>query len=312
MGRVLVSGGLICYLITLIDIRQFCFILGGTRLDYLIIAPFLILFSFIFAALRWQLTLFEFGILRKIHQLFNYYIVGSLYSMVLPGGVGGDIVRVAMCAEGTNTLAVAISSLLERACGVAALLMIAASVVFFLPSSIPQNVSFPLLHLLPAMVLFLAVLGTLSVVIIRRCGAIFNVESCQKKWLRRVVQLVVLLSRIKARVFLLLIVFSILFQATGILADYFLAKALHIPLSLSYFFLVSSAVFIASILPVSLGGLGVREGMLVYFLSAAGVTSSEAIALSLLMYCNRIVVSCLGAFCLSFMMGRVGLVRNIK
>jgi uncharacterized protein (TIRG00374 family) len=312
MGRLVVSGGIIGYLISLIDISRFCFIIGGARLEYLTVAPILILLSFVFAAFRWQSTLLEFGISRKIHDLYKYYIVGSLYSMVLPGAVGGDVVRVAMCAQGTSLLTVATSSLLERVCGVAGLFVIGASVVLFLPSSIPQSVNFPLLRYLPVVTAALAVLGISCVFIIRIFGVKLNIATFQKKWLRRVVELVVLLSQIKSRLFLVFLAFSILFQATGILADFFLAKALHIPLSLSYFFLVSSAIFIGSLLPVSLGGLGVREGMLVYFLSATGVPPSDAITFSFLIYCNRIIASSLGVVVLSLLSGRASCVTNIQ
>lgn len=312
VGRLLVSGGILCYLLSLIDMSRFCFLVGGTRLDYLIIAPLLMLLSYVFAAFRWQLALLEFGIFRKIYKLFTYYIVGAFYSMVLPGAIGGDVVRVALCAQGTSILTVATTSLLERACGVAGLLVIGASVVFFLPSSIPESMSFPLLHFLPVVAVSFAVAGASCVFIIRRCGARFTVETCQNTWLKRVAELVLLLSQIKFRLFLVFIAISIVFQAAGILADYFLAKALHIPLSLSYFFLVSSAIFIASLLPVSLGGLGVREGILVYFLAATGVRASDAITLSFLMYCNRLVVPGLGSIVLYLMSDKDSFVKDIK
>ena len=55
------------------------------------------------------------------------------------------------------------------------------------------------------------------------------------------------------------------------------------------------AVAIAQVLPISLGGLGVREGAFVLFLHPLGVQRGEAIALGLLFYGMNLAVSLLGA-----------------
>jgi uncharacterized membrane protein YbhN (UPF0104 family) len=52
----------------------------------------------------------------------------------------------------------------------------------------------------------------------------------------------------------------------------------------------------AQVVPISIGGLGVREGMLVLLLHASfGVRNSQAIAVGLLWYACVLVVSMLGA-----------------
>jgi len=55
------------------------------------------------------------------------------------------------------------------------------------------------------------------------------------------------------------------------------------------------AVAIAQVLPISLGGLGVREGAFVLFLGPLGVEASQAVALGLLVYGLNLAVSLLGA-----------------
>ncbi len=296
IGRIIVSVVLIFYLVSMIDIKRLYSIIGDTRTVPLLAAPVLTFFSFIFAAFRWKLVLRELGISRKLRELYTYYIRALFYSMVLPGAVGGDVVRVAMCTRGAGApLAyVATSAFLERVCGLFILFLIGASVVLFAPSSIPQGINFPLLQLFPVMVLCLTIFAAFSVVLSRSFGEKIKLESIPKTWLRKTVQFGILLSQIKFRSFFLLLVYSGLFQATGIIADFCLAEALNISLSLPYFFCITSIVFIASAFPVSLGGLGVRESVLVYFLSTTGITTSDAIIFSFLIYCNRVAVSILG------------------
>ena len=58
------------------------------------------------------------------------------------------------------------------------------------------------------------------------------------------------------------------------------------------FFLV---VAIAQVLPISVGGLGLREGALVLLLAPLGVGAAKATALGLLLYGINLVVSLFGA-----------------
>jgi hypothetical protein len=55
------------------------------------------------------------------------------------------------------------------------------------------------------------------------------------------------------------------------------------------------AVAAAQALPISLGGLGIREGLLVLLLHPLGVPTGKAIAIGLLWYGMTLVVSLLGA-----------------
>ncbi len=52
--------------------------------------------------------------------------------------------------------------------------------------------------------------------------------------------------------------------------------------------------YIITTIPVSLGGLGVREGVLVYLLTQISITPSDAVTLSFLIYCNRVFVASIG------------------
>ena len=55
------------------------------------------------------------------------------------------------------------------------------------------------------------------------------------------------------------------------------------------------AVAIAQVLPISVGGLGVREGLLAFFFHPIGVPTGQAVAVGLLWYAMTLLVSLLGA-----------------
>ena len=75
------------------------------------------------------------------------------------------------------------------------------------------------------------------------------------------------------------------------------ARALGLPAGVGPTALLAfvPAVLIAQVLPISISGLGVREGLFALFLHPLGVPQSQAIALGLLLYLLNLVVSLFGA-----------------
>jgi uncharacterized membrane protein YbhN (UPF0104 family) len=82
---------------------------------------------------------------------------------------------------------------------------------------------------------------------------------------------------------------SIVFQAADILVIFLLARMIGLTVPLVVFFAIVPFVFLISILPISLGGLGVREGLLTYLLAQFGVNTSDGITLSFLVYLSRFI-----------------------
>lgn len=63
---------------------------------------------------------------------------------------------------------------------------------------------------------------------------------------------------------------------------YFLAKAMHLDISYSFVIALVSISAIATLIPISVNGLGVREGVFIYLLSTINISKEAAVILSLL------------------------------
>lgn len=87
---------------------------------------------------------------------------------------------------------------------------------------------------------------------------------------------------------------SILLQAVLVIAHYCYAQALGIPLGLGRLFVAVPAVLIVTSLPISVNGMGVREGSFVVLLGLMGVRPEQAFALSLLSYSGNLYLSLIG------------------
>ncbi len=81
----------------------------------------------------------------------------------------------------------------------------------------------------------------------------------------------------------------------GVIAGYImLGKEIGIDVHPGYYFLFVPLSTAVSMIPVSLAGLGVREGAFVFLFTRAGSTVEEALSLSLLWFAVMVSVSVLG------------------
>jgi uncharacterized membrane protein YbhN (UPF0104 family) len=63
---------------------------------------------------------------------------------------------------------------------------------------------------------------------------------------------------------------------------YLLAKAMNLNIEYSFVIALVSISAIATLIPISISGLGVREGVFIYLLATIGITKENAVVLSLL------------------------------
>jgi uncharacterized membrane protein YbhN (UPF0104 family) len=77
---------------------------------------------------------------------------------------------------------------------------------------------------------------------------------------------------------------SIVSHAGGVLFYWMLAQSLDLEVSLVTIGWVRSAVVLISMVPVSLGGIGLREAAFLYFLTPYGIGSEQAVAYSFLVF----------------------------
>lgn len=72
---------------------------------------------------------------------------------------------------------------------------------------------------------------------------------------------------------------------------YTLSMALSLQVGVVYFFVFVPLITVFTMLPISLGGIGVQEGAFAYFFSLVGMSLAGALALSLLLRVLSIVAS---------------------
>jgi uncharacterized membrane protein YbhN (UPF0104 family) len=88
---------------------------------------------------------------------------------------------------------------------------------------------------------------------------------------------------------------GVVYQLCVLMSVFLAGKALDINVGFTAILAFFPAVAIVQTLPVTIGGLGVREGALYVFLHPLGVSSEQAISLGVLVYGCTLIVSLAGA-----------------
>ncbi len=256
-----------------------------------VIVLFIFTVQFPISAMKWKTAL-------KIHQLefsFNYLhkiiCIGFFFNNFLPTAIGGDAYRVikTMPKEGFKSRAVS-AVLLERIVGFAALLFLGFIGGVLMLRSEPNQLVF-------YYVLFCVVGGLVAVClfILFRLG-VFSRLLKRVKNIKKLEVLTHNLGHIWRTPGLLIniILASLLFQVLAIIAISVMFDALGSDGGYAKYALMAAVVGLASVLPISINGIGVIEGAFVFSATQLGMGYNEALIAAFML---RIIVVPLSLIC---------------
>jgi len=233
---------------------------------------------------RWREILRANGLFRSFWELIALVHIGLFYNSFLPTSMGGDVVRGYYVSRGRDSMVASYAALfVERSLGLllmATLAGVAATIALAGGAPLPTS----LLAGIAASGLGAGVVGTW---IFAWKGWQTRIENVP--WLKgKARNLAVGLSRAvelfhRPETRRLRIVFdSLLLQVIGVMFHVGCARAVGLDTPTLVFFLIVPASVIASMLPFSLNGLGIREGVLVGLLAAYGSPPATAGAFAVL------------------------------
>lgn len=259
------------------------------------VAAALTLAGIALSALRWQKVLEALEIRSRLPRLMSHCLAGQFVANVLPTTIGGDVLRVSRLSRETGESSGTFASVvLERMTGWLVLPVI--TVVGFAVNPGLRHLGTATRVALTLALGTLVLLGTvLAAAGNRRVGGRFATRAGWRRFLGAI-HLGIDRLRSHPGAAANVIVAGFAYQLVLVLAAVAAAQALGLrPAGLTALLAFFPAVLIAQVLPISMSGLGVREGAFVLFLGPLGVASDQAIALGLLLYLLNLAVSLLGA-----------------
>lgn len=241
------------------------------------------------AALRWRLVLGPAS--PPWSYLTRLYLVGGFFNLFLPTSVGGDAVRGASLARATGRTAEAVTSLVvDRLVGVGAMILYALLGAVLAPALVPQLAGSLRWSLSPTQ---MAGAGVVVVGVV----ALLWWRLRLRPWVRHAGdQARESFGRLGRSPALLAQVVALGLVSQGLLLAlwWVLAWSVHLAVPLSLLLLAVPAAALAALLPVGIGGLGVRDGVWLGLLVAAGLPGEAAVASSLLYFAATLCMGAIG------------------
>jgi uncharacterized membrane protein YbhN (UPF0104 family) len=281
--RFLVSVLLLGWLAWRSDWGQLASAFRHLRLEWWLAGVALYTVTQLVSALRWQLLAAPLGFERPLTQFASYYFIGMYFNLFLPTSVGGDVVRAWYLDGGSGRrLPAFVSVVVDRLSGLLLLLSLACVAVLFCPLELPGQITLSVWATAGA-----AGLGLLSLPLLLRWSQRFE----------RIHRVVAALAVYRHRPLLLVStsVLSLAVQAANVVLVWLIGRAIGAAVPAGYYWIAVPMVSLLTMLPISLNGMGIREGGMVVFLAPVGVTSATAISLAFLWFLVFTATSLVGA-----------------
>jgi uncharacterized membrane protein YbhN (UPF0104 family) len=298
-ARIVVSVAILVVLLRKVHVHQLAPRWDAATIGWLVGGLACAVLAIAVSTLRWQLVLSAMGLRERFRRLFTTYLACQFVSSFLPSSIGGDALRVTRLSsrrsrpDPPSAPESFASVVLDRMSGwlVLPLLCLAGLVVNPALRHLGRSSRLALTVSLGS----LAALGAVIALAMHpRVGGRLHGRT---GWLGFLGAVHDGLDRVRRHRTAMLEVIgaALLYQLIIIAVAVLATRALDLDIGPTALLVFVPAVALIQVLPVSFGGLGVREGAFAVFLHPLGVSTAHAVALGLSLYGVQLISSLLGA-----------------
>ncbi|MBA7472418.1 hypothetical protein ES707_07744 [subsurface metagenome] len=254
------------------------------------------IFGIWITAVRWSTLLGTQKVKLGTTTLTLTVLIGFFFNNFLPTSIGGDVFRTYDAAKKANIPIETSASIIivERFSGIISASTYAI-IALFLGFTAIGNRSF----IIPVIIFF-----TICIIIaffilnpsILRLNKLINKIKFLKKVKEKLANVYFTFLSFKKFKWVLVrvMIYSFLLQFAVILNYFLAAKSLGINLNLTAFIFTVPVVTIIAMVPISIGGIGIRENTLVFIMTAIGVGGEQAALCALLIFLMLIFIGIIG------------------
>ncbi len=295
--KILLSFALFAYVVAKVSPRNVWDTMKPADPMLLAAAAALFLFSSLVGSWLWCRLLRAQGVLIPYGKAASYYFVGLFFNNFLPSNIGGDFARISDAAKHADHVSPVFSAtLMDRLIGVLAIgfLAVVASVTVLDRLHLYAIYWSTLIVFLIAVAFFASIFNRNVLEAFERPFRAIGAHGVE----RAIARLMDDLHGFKHQGGALTAAFaaSTLVQVSRIYVHYIVGLSLGVRISMSYYFLFVPVLAALVSLPISLNGIGVREGAAVVLFQLAGLTREQSFSIPFLTYVVSVLISLLGGF----------------
>ncbi len=266
-------------------------IFASINIVYFIFACIFHLTAFMLLLIRWRLLI---GIHTEttIFNLLPSYYIGIFSNNLLPGSVGGDFIRASyLYKSGINLNELLVCSLTDRLIGVIATIIIGMVAISFSTTVVINeyiDITFVFIFLFLCFIIPIG-FSFYTTQILNLLSKI----NLPENWLLRIQNLAELLKALITKPLQLISAISCSFLSiiSIVFCYYFLAESMGLNLNLLMLCMVVPVSFIISSIPISVGGLGIRESSIMFLLSVFHIPMERSSTLAILYLLVLLIVT---------------------
>ena len=315
-GKLALSGGLIAFLLTHIAVHDILAALKQAQ-PTLVIAGILTmpLFTYLSACLM-RLILAKQGVAISAWHIVRVNFSTAFYALFLPGLIAGGGIRWYFLSQGNKRYSEVLAAIVFNRLFNTITMLLIGVVFFFLDQSPGSNG-----HLGVAMVFCLALL-CLAYGLLFRSRLVFWIQSRLPRMnaipagfaqtVNRLLDAIIRFNTVSNRDLAVFTAVSLAQHLVGVLSTYLLSLAVALPVGIVTICWIRALIFFVLLMPISISGLGVREGSLVLILQAYGVNPASAMGFSLLLLARDIIGGLVGGVIELFHLFRKSRVEGIS
>jgi uncharacterized protein (TIRG00374 family) len=297
--QLLIGIGALALLFARSDLRGIAEAIRRTRLEFL---PLAVLASFVVTwlmAFRWRVILESRGHRIETRRLFGYYLIASFFTNFLPGGsLSGDAARLIYVNRQVGDKALVLSTLIyERLIGVFALFLVGLLATLLSHVYVQTD---PTIYISEGVLglAFIAIAMLMSEFVSARLARLIEALGNKLRLPKigsAVARTILEISSLRRnkRLFASTLIVSFLIRIVWSAGCYLVSLAMGLPLGITLVFSFISLADLVRLMPISIGGLGVREWALIALFAGVGLQQERALTFSLLafapLYLNAIV-----------------------
>jgi len=284
---------LILFLFRKFDLHQVLTIIRNADMHFLALAIFYFTTCNILLLLRWAIIIRALDMHIPFSHVTLSFFIGLFFNLFLPSSAGGDVARSVNLFSRTQHKARAVTSVvIDRLSGFISLILICGvSLILgykYVNDSTVYLVMAVFLFILAAMILVLfsrRVFTKFSRIFARAPHIVRQLMNLNEAFI---------MFRNRYGAIVISIFISITSQMLFFLMSYYIVRSFHAKVGLIYFLIFMPIISFLTSLPISLGGLGVRDASSIYFFSKIGLGSSTALGLSLMNFVFLVAIGLIG------------------
>lgn len=277
--KVLVSGSLLFLILRKSGLENVLESISSINPLVFLGAVGLYIMNILISSFRWRLLIIS---KPSVRRLFSLYLMGSFFSIALPGIIGGDAVKGYYLYKETGDLPESMASIfMERYLGFSGLFIVGALAY---PFALPYLRGAGFFMWIFPLFFFAFILGSV----------VFFKLKAGKKRIKLLGDFYRFFDLYTRKTLFKGFFYSLGVQLTVMLAVFLLSRGLGQTVSFPLFFVFMPMIIALSVLPVSISGLGIREASFVILFGSVGLGPDNATALSFTWFLSSSAGSLLG------------------